>query len=323
MNRFDYPIEIARPDISRWKAGNRGIDYVWTYGSHRPGPHVWINSITHGKEICGALALDHLLHRDLRPERGTLTLSFANISAFAAADAGNPLGRRFVDQDMNRVWDKLDSDARSIELDRARALAPLAEEADYLFDLHAMSHPTEPLVIVGRTGQPEKVAQGVELVRRIGAPTLMVTDRGHDAGLRLRDYRGFGDPASGQVALVVECGGWWAVESVTFAFEFIRRVLDCFEMADTSRLGLPRIRERARPFRLLRSTETVTIRTSEFRFVLPFQGDEIIPRAGTPIAVDGDREIRTPFDDCFLMFPVNNPEPGVTAVRFGRASEVA
>lgn len=323
MNRFDYPIEIARPDIARWREGNRGIDYVWTFKSRKPGPHVWINAITHGKEICGAIALDHLLRRGLRPERGTLTLSFANISAFASIDGDNPLGRRFVDQDLNRVWDKLDSDAQSIELNRARALAPLAEEADYLFDLHAMSHPTEPLVIVGRTGQPDKVAQGIALARRIGAPTLMVTDRGHDAGLRLRDYRGFGDPASDKVALVVECGGWWAAESVTFALEFIRRVLDSFEMADTTRLGLPRIREQDKPFRLVRSTETVTIHDAGFRFAEPFRGDEIIARAGTLVALDGEREVRTPFDDCFLMFPVNNPEPGVTAVRFGQVSQVA
>lgn len=318
-----YPIEIARPDIARHRAGNRGIDYVWTFASGRPGPHVWINALMHGNEICGAIALDHLLAHEVRPERGTLTLSFANVAAFDAVDADHPLGRRFVDQDMNRVWDRLGSEAHSIEIDRARALAPLAQEADHLFDLHAMTHPTEPLVIVGRIGQPEKVAQGIALTRRLGAPALMVADRGHGAGLRLRDHGGFGDPASDKVALVVECGGWWQAESVVFALDYVARILARFELADPARLGLPVPRPQARPFRLVRSTETVTIESADFRFVQRFQGDEIIPAAGTLIALDGTREVRTPFDDCFLMFPVHRPAPGITAIRFGQIDEVA
>lgn len=321
--KFDYPIEIAQPDISPHRAGNRGIDYVWTFESGRPGPHLWINALTHGDEVCGAVALDQLLRRGVRPERGTLTLSFANVAAAAAIDDDHPLGRRSLDQDMNRVWDKLDGATHNIEIDRARELAPLVEEADYLFDLHAMTHPTEPLVIVGRIDQPDKVAQGVDLVRRLGAPTLMVADRGHTAGRRLRDYRGFGDTASEKAALVVECGGWWQGRSVDFALEFIGRVFDAFGVADRAALGLPGPVAQAEPFRLVESTETVTIHHPDFRFVTRFRGDEIIADAGTLIAIDGDREVRTPFDDCFLMFPLYHPEPGATAIRFGRVREVA
>lgn len=322
MSTIDYPVEIARPDIARFRSGNCGIDYVWTFASGHPGPHVWINALMHGGEVCGAIALAHLLDHDVRPSCGTLSLSFANVAAFESTDADNPLGQRFIDEDMNRVWDKLGTTGSSIELDRARALAPLADKADYLFDLHAMSHPSEPLVIVGKVDDEANLAQGTQLSMQLGLPRLMVADRGHSAGLRLRDYGGFGDRNSHRVALVVECGAKWQTRSAEFALSYVGRVLDHFGMADPGVLELPPPTASQKPFRLVRSRRTVTIETPDFRFVHPFSGDEIIAAAGTLIAHDGEHEVRTPFDDCFLMFPALRPAPGVTAVRFGQVEEI-
>lgn len=319
---FEYPIQITQPDIEPHRAGNSGIDFVWTLRSGRPGPHVWINALMHGDEICGAIALDHLLRREVRPRVGTLSLSFCNVAAYSNVSAAKPLGTRYVDEDMNRVWDKLSSPASSIEIDRARQLRSLADTADYLIDLHAMTHPTEALTIVGKIDEPTKTAQGISLAKRIGAPTLLVADRGHTAGLRLRDYGGFGDASSHKTALVVECGGWWEARSAQFALEVVGRTLAAFDMADPADLGLPAPGPQ-RAFRLVESTETVTIHSRDFRFAQPFKGDEIIPRAGTVIANDGGIEVRTPFDDCFLMFPLYEPQPGATAIRFGRLRELA
>jgi predicted deacylase len=54
-------IEVAFPNLDRWAAGNTGIPYVWTFGSKRAGPHVLVQALTHGNEVCGAIALDWLL----------------------------------------------------------------------------------------------------------------------------------------------------------------------------------------------------------------------------------------------------------------------
>ena len=43
--------------------------------------------------------------------------------------------------------------------------------------------------------------------------------------------------------------------------------------------------------------------------------------AGTVIAYDGTRPIRTPYDDCVLIMPSRRLAPGLTAVRLGRFVE--
>jgi len=43
-----------------------------------------------------------------------------------------------------------------------------------------------------------------------------------------------------------------------------------------------------------------------------------VPAAGTLLARDGAREIRTPYDDCVLVMPTRRPRRGETAVRLGR-----
>jgi|GEM_PF-4960629 len=64
-----------------------------------------IVALVHGNEICGAIALDYLLRKMIRPSRGRLTLCFANVDAFARYDRDKPGAARFIDEDMNRLWD--------------------------------------------------------------------------------------------------------------------------------------------------------------------------------------------------------------------------
>lgn len=106
-------IEISPPDLSAYRAGNTGIPYVTRFESGKPGPHVVVNALIHGNELCGAVALDHLFRSDLRPARGALSLVFANVAAYAGFDPADPLASRYLDEDMNRVWDKKFSTARN------------------------------------------------------------------------------------------------------------------------------------------------------------------------------------------------------------------
>jgi len=99
-----YPIELAFPDITPYAEGNTGIPYVYTFDSGVPGPHVMVNALTHGNEVCGAIAVKDLLDLGVRPRRGKLTLAFANVDAYRAFDPARPDAARFVDQDFNRVW---------------------------------------------------------------------------------------------------------------------------------------------------------------------------------------------------------------------------
>ena len=43
-----YPVELVAPDIEPYRKGNIGIDFVTSFDSGKPGPHVMINAVTRG-----------------------------------------------------------------------------------------------------------------------------------------------------------------------------------------------------------------------------------------------------------------------------------
>ena len=62
----------------------------------------------------------------------------------------------------------------------------------------------------------------------------------------------------------------------------------------------------------------MTASTSNFAFVQPYRGGEVIARRNTLIALDGETGIRTPYDDCLLIMPSLRPSRGHTAVRLAQ-----
>jgi predicted deacylase len=306
-------IEILPPDLSPYRVGNTGIPYVTRFDSGIAGPHVVVNALIHGNELCGAAALDHLFRAGPRPARGALSLVFANVAAYGGFDAADPLASRYLDRDMNRVWDRkmLDGRQSGSELKRARALRPVFESADFLLDLHSMQSSSTPLILAGLT------EKSLALARSIGAPALIVRDQGHEAGPRLRDYAAFADETAPQTALLVECGQHWEKASadtaiaVTLRFLAATGILEESEAARILAASTP-------PQRVIAVTEAVTVASPDFRFLGDFYGLEIIPKAGTVIAQDGGRQIKTPYDDCVLIMPSRFLAPSQTAVRLGR-----
>jgi predicted deacylase len=318
MDEEHYATEYPVPDITPYRRGNTGIDYVHTFDSARPGPHVMINALTHGNEVCGAYAVDQLFRWQARPARGRLTLSFANVDAFARFSVERPADTRWVDEDFNRVWsdDKLDAPRTSAELVRARALRPVVAAADLLLDLHSMHLPAPAVTIAG----PH--AKGRELARRLGVPAYVISDAGHASGARMRDYGGFGDPAGPKNALLVECGQHGEASAARTALEaslaFLREsgvMPDAFSAAHPAP-------DRA-PQRFIQVTHAVTIKTGGFEFAQRYTGMETIERAGTVIGRDGGEPVVTPYDGCVLVMPAPQRYvlPGLTAVRLGRFIE--
>jgi predicted deacylase len=308
------PIEVEFPDIERWRAGNTGIPFVWTFLSQRPGPHVTIQALTHGNEVCGAISNDWLLREAFRPTRGTLTLTFANVAAYQSFNAADPYSSRCVDEDFNRLWtaDILDGSRHTNDLERARELRPLYDATEYLLDLHSMTDPCAPLILAG---QQQK---GLELAFAIGVPKHVVIDGGHKAGRRLRDYAAFDDPASPRNALLVECGQHWEHASPAVARQVSLRFLRHFGMADSAFLEAHLDAAPLPAQRAVEITHVVTIASDAFRFARPVEGLDVIAEAGTLLAHDGDAEVRTPYADSVLVMPTRRPKKGETAVRVGR-----
>lgn len=309
-----YPVDLDPVDIEPYRAGNTGVPFFQRWTSAAAGPHVTITAIVHGNELCGALALDSL-HRDgPRPRRGSLTVGFCNIAAYRDFDPDYPVLSRFIDEDLNRLWDEAGLTSSRPSLERARALAirPILERTDFLLDLHSMQHAGDPMVLAGSCEKSEILA------RRLGFPATIVVDDGHAEGTRMRDYAFFDDPGDPRAALLVECGQHWAPGSVAVAREAVLRFLVATGSLDNA--DLPEPPPSRRP-RLIRVLHAVTARTRQFAFNRSFRGMESIPKAGTVIAHDGAEPILTPFDDCVLVLPSRRLAPGQTAVRFGKVDD--
>ncbi|MEO1550246.1 MAG: succinylglutamate desuccinylase/aspartoacylase family protein [Pseudomonadota bacterium] len=307
-----YPIEVAFPDISAYRAGNTGVDYYTSFDSRVPGPHVLINALVHGNEVCGVSALDHLFQAEVRPKRGTLTLGFANVEAYQAFDPADPMASRFLDEDMNRVWDmaKLEGPSTTRELARARQMRPLIDTVDLLLDVHSMQHKAAPVIVAG------PLAKTVTMSRALGAPEVIVADQGHAAGCRLRDYGGFGDANSPKTAVLIECGQHWEAEATSVAVDSVYRWLVLHGMIDAD-TAAPHLRPTPAQQRCVNVFEAVTVESEAFEFAQPFTGLETLAK-GTLIGTDGGREVRAPCEGCVLVMPSRRLTPGATAVRLGR-----
>ncbi|SAK90353.1 succinylglutamate desuccinylase / aspartoacylase family protein [Caballeronia calidae] len=311
-----YPIEIAFPDIGAHASGNAGVQYVHTFDSGIDGPHVMINALTHGNEVCGAIVVDELLRAQLKPRRGRLTLAFANVDAYNSFDASKPDASRFVDQDFNRVWTAQTLDDTSLdssELRRARAMRPVIDTVDLLLDLHSMHEKSKPLIVAG------PLDKGIELSAKLGTPATIICDEGHPEGRRMRDYEGFGDPASAKNALLIECGQHWEAGAVTVARDVTARFLVLSGVLDKHDLPSGWIQESPQEMLVVRVTEPVVAKSMDFRFADDYTGLEVFPEAGSVIAFSEGEPIETPYDDCMLVMPsLRQLRPGVTVVRLGK-----
>jgi predicted deacylase len=274
-----------------------------------------IQALTHGNELCGAIALDYLFREKLRPQAGRLTLAFANVAAFARFDFDDPDRSRYIDEDYNRVWgdDVILGSRDSAELRRARELRPFVDAADLLLDLHSMHEPCRPIMVCAKS------EKSVALSRRIGAPADLLVDTGHPAGLRMIERNAFNDPASAKAAVLIECGQHWEKSAAEVAIDTALRFLGVSGAVDPAwcearlRLAPPAAQ------RVIRVTEPVVAKTMQFRFARDFAGLEVVPAKGTLVATDGAAEWRTPYDDCVMVMPsMTHLKPGTTMVRLGR-----
>lgn len=297
----------ALPPADGIAGSNCGTPGVWRFEGGATGPHLVITALIHGNEVCGAAALWKVLQDSPKPARGRLTLVFCNLEAYSRLDDATKQDRRAVDEDFNRVWGRLDdAPGGTYEMRRAREILPFLEGADALLDLHSMTTPAPALGLVGMAGK------NVEFAKAVGFPALLVRDAGHAAGLRLIDRPPFGDAAAAPVAMLVECGQHFSREAFDAADEAVRRTIAVFLEGASIGPGAPQI--------VIEVTEAVTIRTDSFEFSQDWANMAVVPHAGTLVARDGEREVRTPHDETYMVMPASakHRKPGLTAVRFAR-----
>ncbi len=294
----DPILEVVPRDLSAYRQGNIGIDYVHRFESGKPGPHVLINALTHGNEICGMVAATHLLDTAVRPQIGTLTVSFSNVEAYETFDTAKPFDSRQLVHNLNRIWSAewLDGPHDSPELRRARKLRPVAAAANHLLDIHSTSQDVTPFWVYPAFDRNAAVALA------IGQPSVhLVMPGGMTSGTPLIQHGQHGLADSLGAALVVECGQHFLQSSANMATRVALDFLAHFGLIDrpaysADALPAPQAQKR---FELL---QTHVMKTAEFQFVRPLIGFETFAK-GELIATDGDEELRAPCDDCTVLMP--------------------
>ncbi len=302
-----YPapvLEVVPRDISAYRKGNTAVDYVHTFDSGKPGPHVVINALTHGNEICGMVAATHILDAGIRPKLGTLTVSFSNVEAYNAFDPEKPFDNRQLVHNMNRIWsdELLAGSEDSPELRRARLLRPLMTSADHILDIHSTLQDVVPFWVYPAFERNAQVALA------IGRPSVhMVMPKGLGSGTPLIQHgqHGVKESKAGS-ALVVECGQHFLKSAADLATETALDFIAYYGLIERALKPEP-VQKR---FELL---ETHIIKTPEFKFVRPVLGFEVFAK-GELIATDGKDEIRAPCENCTILMPARLPIPGREAV---------
>lgn len=301
--------EVLPRDLSAYRQGNAGIDYVHRFESGKPGPHVLINALTHGNEICGMVAATHLLDQGVRPLIGTLTISFANVAAYESFDKERPFDSRQLVHNLNRVWSaaELEGTDESPELHRARELRPVVAAADHILDIHSTSQDVEPFWVYPAYERNAQVALA------IGRPCVhLVMPRGLGSGTPLIQHGRHGQALGDGVALVVECGQHFLQSAADMATAVALDFLVHFGQIKAS-ASRPALREQRR-YELL---QTCMVRTPDFRFARPLRGFEVFARDEL-IATDGPHEIRALCDGCTVLMPTRAPVVGREAVYLAR-----
>lgn len=302
-------VEVLPRNLSDYRRGNVGVDYVHRFASGRPGPHVLVNALTHGNEFCGMVAATHLLDSGVRPDIGTLTVSFANVQAYESFDAANPFASRQLVHNLNRIWssDWLEGTQDSPELRRARELRPVVAAADHVLDIHSTAQAVAPFWVYA--GYERNAAAAAA----IGRPDLhLVMPQGMNTGTPLIQHGRLGERDAQGVALVVECGQHFLQATADLAVDVTLAFLAHFGLIERDPAGIAAVPQRR--FELL-GTSMVT--TSGFRFVRPLVGLETFS-AGELIAIDGADEIRAPCDHCTVFMPAREPIVGREGVYLTR-----
>ncbi|KAB2899255.1 MAG: succinylglutamate desuccinylase [Burkholderiaceae bacterium] len=301
--------EVLPRDLSAYRAGNTGIPYVHRFDSGRPGPHVLVNALTHGNEICGMVAATHLLDTGVRPLAGTLTVSFANVAAYESFDAQRPFESRQLVHNLNRVWSapELDGEGDSPELRRARELRPVVDAADHILDIHSTSQDVEPFWVY------PAFARNAATALALGRPGVhLVMPSGLGSGTPLIQHGRHGvDGAGAGTALVVECGQHFRQSAAEVATAAALDFLAHFGLIACEPRPAPG------PQRRYELLQTCMVRTAEFAFARPVIGFETFAE-GELIATDGNDEIRSPCDGCTVMMPTRDPIVGREAVYLTR-----
>ena len=252
-----------------------------------PGPHVLVNALTHGNEICGAIVVDRLLREGVRPVRGSAHARLRERrGVLALRPRATPMRRASSTRISTASGRRPSSTARATAWSStARAqLRPFVDAADYLLDIHSMLEPSPPVMICGPLDKGIRFAFDVGVPRARGERHRPLERHAH---ARLRRLRRPVEPEERVAGRVRPALGAQAPSEVAWqtTWRFLRRARRRRSRAQAASRSPPA----PAPQKLIRVTDAVVASSPAFRFAKAFTGLEVVPRQGDVIAWDGER----------------------------------
>lgn len=308
----DAPIELLPRDISAYRVGNCGVDYVHCLDSGLPGPSLTIVALTHGNELCGANALCYLLDNQIKPLKGDLTLVFANVAAYETFDPQRPFASRCQQEDMNRLW----TASRLVRPDtadcaRAADIEAFIANADHLLDLHSTTHPVCPMLIYPDTDTNHTFGNALNYP----FPKLYYRPELYHDGLLINYHQQL---HPGAISVVAECGQHFSKAATQQAISTTLRFIARFDMLDAA-VELPEYGYPHSPHAgEYRIHQVLNANSDSFCFTDSVQGFERYQQ-GQTFAHDNGTELQAPFNNCTLIMPARVPvmdEEAVTLAEF-------
>lgn len=302
--------------------------HIWRLTCGRPGPNVVVLGGTHGDELPGIETIRRILHaHGLLARRagsyfqtevnGNLFLGFGNPEAIMRRLRGvtsRSLNRCFAPE----LLEDTEAETKGeLDIVRAQELAPLLEETDYLFDLHATSSPSEPFVAFGEDSMRQLDIYGRIPVKHVltdpddvlakleGISTLGTTDY-HVATHGGSDWGVAGFGKKGGVAVCYEAGhesDLTLVDTVTAVtldlLQHVGSVTPSFAAVVPGHDKLPPIPEQT----VMRLVKVVDVKREGFAYAKGMFDNWLPVKQGDLLGTYADGTEERIEQDGFLLFP--------------------
>jgi predicted deacylase len=259
----------------------------------KPGAHLVIFGGVHGNEPCGTIALEEV-SKSLVLDEGEVTI------VARANPQAHDLGKRFVEEDLNRVFRKTETPL-SYEANLAEELTSIIDAGDAFLDIHSTKAHGETAVFVDR---PTSANQA--FADSLGAKwAIYGWDEVYEQHPVFRSY----DTTryaneQGKVCVLVECGQHEDPESVDRAKVYIFRALQHFGLIKKTLDATPNA-----PVKKVRMTHLYGRVSAGDAFTKIWEHLEVVP-AHTPIATREGGETIVFDKQKIILLPKHSALPG-------------
>lgn len=269
--------------------------YVYLYDSNVAGPKTAIIGGMHGDEKCGVENFYWMLNNfldDFSVKFGAIYIILGNYKAVE-------IGKRYLEEDLNRQFGLKDVERLSFEKQRVYEIERILDKCDYVLDIHSTSLPSVPMTC--SNGKP----QDLEVCKNLGVEFITSGWGGKCIGKASDEYLEDG------VGITLECGSHNDSNAFEFAKETTLKFLGHLKMIDYD------IGDSGKVSKHIEIVEAIYPKTNKFYFNLEKIESFVDLEKDKVYAFDSDKKYIAE-ENMVLLMPKKDIKAGVEAGYLGR-----